>query len=679
MIKRLITALPLVCALQPAFAGPLTPPTNLSNVVITGGTIAGANASNALIATRPGGSSSTIAGRFGAWCDPVQDYGADSTGTFDSAAAINSCLSSGTPTRLPAGTYLISSNPVILQAGSVLQGAGIGLTTLRLANAKNFDVVQSYHADAWVGTNVQQGTNDWSISDLTIDGNAANQTITGSSRDIANGITSYGWHWKLNNLLIKNVVGHGLRTDAYASGPTPVVGVELESHVDRVTIDTSDRHGWWNNAPGVYGRSVVVINPSQEADRTYDGFYFTAGGEFDGLHAWFRGTSGPRMAYDLYSAGGVNVVNSQFEGAGVGWVYHGGGTSLQSSGDSIGDSSFFNNAGAANSGGEIFAGNGNASADNRYFCNSPASGSLNLAGVDIYALKIGTSGGAAAQYNRVSDAVFMGCSDISPVILQNSGGFNQINGVSDGVAGGATAIGGIFANSDSVTIGESNTALTGTQDFSASSRLTAAATGSVISGGYSHSLGGSYNVIAGGNSNTLAGRYSAIPGGESASDRGMFGRFCFESGARIINSGDHQICLQTQIASLSSAGTVEMLSGSDQAAASANNTIALPADKLAYGFSCEVNTINTFNGDAGQFYIDHALISRGTGVSSVTINGATSSVPLSVGAMVGTVAGAGVSVTATPDTTIGGLNLSASETGSIPLHFSATCETREVQ
>jgi hypothetical protein len=550
---------------------------------------------------------------------------------------------------------------------------------LRLAAAKNFDVVKSYNADSWVGTNVQMGTNDWELADLTVNGNASAQTVTGSGRDLANGVTVYGWHWKIHNILIENVVGHGLRTDSYQSGPVAAVGAEIESHLDRVTIDTVNRHGWWNNAPGGVGSDVVVVNAGQEADRTYDGFYFSADGDYDGLNARFRGTSGPRMAYDLYSTGGVSVVNSQFSGAGIGWVYHGGSASIQAFGDNISNSMFFNNDGAVNSGGEVFAGNGNSSSGNQYFCNNAASQNLNVAAVDVYALQIGVSGGTEVEYNRVTNAVFSGCSDLSPINFQNSGGFNMISGLSDGVSGGAATVGGTIANSDSISIKQSNTALSTTQDFSANSRILGAAAGSVIGGGYSHSISGGYNVIAGGDDNSVAGRYSAIPGGEDANDRGMYGRLCFQSGAHITNVGDHQVCWQTQIAAISAAGSVELLTGSDQTVPSASNTLTVPVNNLSYGFSCEVNVINTANGDAGQFYIDHALISRATGAASVTVDGGSLPITLSQGAVMSTIAGAGVSVTAGPDTTIGGLKLTASETGTIPLHFTATCETREVQ
>jgi len=118
MLRLLLVPLALVCVLQQALAGQFTPPTNLANVIITGGTIAGANASNALISTRAGGDSSTLANRIGAWCDPVEDYGADPTGTTDSSAAINSCLAAGLQTKLPAGTFLVSSESLAFGAGS---------------------------------------------------------------------------------------------------------------------------------------------------------------------------------------------------------------------------------------------------------------------------------------------------------------------------------------------------------------------------------------------------------------------------------------------------------------------------------------------------------------------------------------------------------------------------------
>ncbi len=679
MIRRILLLMPLLCTSQRAWGAAVVPPTNLSDVVITGGLVSGANVSASQVTVRSGGQAATVANRFSGWCDPVQDFGADPTGVKDSAAAINSCLSSGAPTKLPAGTYLVSSGSIVLQTGSVLDGAGVALTSLVLASKKNFDVVQSYSADSWAGTNVQQGTNNWSLSNLTINGAASSQTATGTARNLVNGITSYGWHWRISDVLIENVLGNGIRSDAYSAGPTPSVGTEIASHADHVIIDTANRHGWWNNTAAVEGDNITVINASQETASGYDGFYFTAGGNYDNLHAQFRSGGSARMAYDLYSTGGVTVTNSQFDGAAIGWVYHGNGSSLQSFGDSISNSEFLNNDGAGSSGGEVFAGNANNSDNNQYFCNSSASTHLNAAGNAIYAIQIGVSGSLAGQYNRVAGAVFSGCSDLSPVNLADSGGYNSIAGVSQGVTGGATTVGGTFAVADSINVQQSSSPLAATVDLSANSTKTASAPGSVISGGYGHSVGGSYNVIAGGNSNAASGNYSSIPGGENATDRGIYGRLCYQSGAYRAALGDHQVCWQTQSGTLSAAGTVELLTGSDQTTASAANTLALPANDLGYGFSCEVNVVNSANGDAGQFYIDHALVSRASGVSSVLVNGGTSSIALSQAALIGTLASAGISVAAGPDTTIGGLKLTATETGSLTLHFSATCETREVQ
>ena len=121
MIRSLLALLALMCALQQALAGQLIPPTNLANVIITGGTIAGANASNALISTRAGGESSTLGSRIGAWCDPVADFSADPSGNADSTAAINSCLATGVPTRLPVGVFLVSSGTLAFGAGSSME------------------------------------------------------------------------------------------------------------------------------------------------------------------------------------------------------------------------------------------------------------------------------------------------------------------------------------------------------------------------------------------------------------------------------------------------------------------------------------------------------------------------------------------------------------------------------
>ena len=147
-----------------------------------------------------------------------------------------------------------------------------------------------------------------------------------------------------------------------------------------------------------------------------------------------------------------------------------------------------------------------------------------------------------------------------------------------------------------------------------SETITASLLGDVASGGTGHTIGGTFNTISGGERNYATGvNFSAIPGGANATDRGITGRFCYESSLPAGSDlpGDHQVCEVTMHGSLSSSVTsVELVTSNDGDTATSANTISIPTNNVAYGFSREVNVVNTANGATAQYYLDHQLLYR---------------------------------------------------------------------
>lgn len=147
------------------------------------------------------------------WNVTHPDYGADNTGATDAVAAIQAAIDAceaagGGIVFLPPGTYLFTgTNRLVIDRDMVwLKGAGIGTTILKLGNgistanmtsAPNFILVAGY-------SDPQAFVEHVFISDLTVDGNRANQTYTTVSTAAINMYTNYdggifraevtGWH-----------------------------------------------------------------------------------------------------------------------------------------------------------------------------------------------------------------------------------------------------------------------------------------------------------------------------------------------------------------------------------------------------------------------------------------------------------------------------------------------------
>ena len=127
---------------------------------------------------------------------PVLDYGADPTGSLDSADAIQAAINAGQPVDLPPGRFMVE-RPVLLASGVPIDGAGRGQTTIFAGpslTAAGGAVLQKVSASA--SDSVQSIT----ISNLTIDATAGpGGTVDGiyldtsiSSAVVYNGVTMRG-------------------------------------------------------------------------------------------------------------------------------------------------------------------------------------------------------------------------------------------------------------------------------------------------------------------------------------------------------------------------------------------------------------------------------------------------------------------------------------------------------
>jgi Pectate lyase superfamily protein len=261
---------------------------------------------------------SLLQGLIGAGFSPVS-FAGPCDGSTDVSAALNSLITAanaagGGKITLPAGTCAVGST-IVMQSNVYLVGNGVSATTIKLKNGVNADVVDGQNANSLFGTGSNSGVSYFGISDLTIDGNSANNT-GGTCLAI------YGFRFDLTKLRLQNCSLSGLRTE-YGGTSLP-----LESNFLNILIENTQNHGWLFEGPHDSNADFVyVVDCCQAANNTWDGFNLTApaGNASANLHARHLHayhTSGSitnrmRFAWNDAGGGGNDISDSNFEGANV--------------------------------------------------------------------------------------------------------------------------------------------------------------------------------------------------------------------------------------------------------------------------------------------------------------------------------------------------------------------------
>ena len=181
----------------------------------------------------------------------VQGYGAVCDGSTDDTTAIQTAMNAanaagGGTIIFPPGTCI--SQTLTLNNFEQLRGGGINATVLKLKTGTNADMIIGANYNSWHGSNTAYGVGDWSIEDMTLDGNKANNTasasVCGSTTGTSDGLKVYGYEFYTNRVAINNFAGCGWYTEWSNTAGCPYKGTSgstvvpdcMEAHVNDLKL-----------------------------------------------------------------------------------------------------------------------------------------------------------------------------------------------------------------------------------------------------------------------------------------------------------------------------------------------------------------------------------------------------------------------------------------------------------
>jgi hypothetical protein len=219
----------------------------------------------------------------------VREYGALGDGVTDDTAAIQAALDAaargGGTVRIPPGRY--STRTLTLDTRVHLVGSGIESTVLTLRPDTNADLIRSRGLTDLSGSNRNVGPYNFSIRDLTLDGNRA-----GNVRGC--GLRLYAFGYLLSDLRIRQCAEAGVRSEWSTEDPewsadgmaTP--GDSMEAQVVNLKVHHCNQGGIHFRGPhDSQFVNCVVYDTATNGIHVEQGERFSATGcQFVNCHVW---------------------------------------------------------------------------------------------------------------------------------------------------------------------------------------------------------------------------------------------------------------------------------------------------------------------------------------------------------------------------------------------------------
>ena len=264
----------------------------------------------------------------------VKDFGALGDGATDDSAAFTAALASGAKeVRADGGNYVLASVVTIPKGEALYFGAGThtvagillsdsttaptgvgklycagsGLTTIRLANGSNRDLVSQVNFSSLTGANSPYGLFRSEISGCTFDANKSGQAA------VSYGIRLYGHGLYLHDVTVQNAYSDGIYTEWGIDSTYASPNTDLEGYFTEIRSMFNGSNGWTFRGPhDSTFTNVVLYKNGGWGLRVETSAAYNGNGHISNLNTYLNSNGG------IYS-------NSSFDGtqveatSSVGW------------------------------------------------------------------------------------------------------------------------------------------------------------------------------------------------------------------------------------------------------------------------------------------------------------------------------------------------------------------------
>lgn len=262
----------------------------------------------------------SLADRFGETVNAL-DYGVSTsasgaTNLTNLQAAIDAAAATYGVVQLPEGVVTCNAG-LVLKTGVTLRGHGHSISTLKLANSQNDDLIVTNGAEALFGTGSLGGIHSAGLEGLRIDGNKANNSA-------GRGLVAYWYHCRMRSVHIVNCKEQGIFEEWGDFGAPDETYESMENHYDDVIVGLSDSasESWYHNGP--HDSTFYSCRTVKGAAGSFAGLHVGPRGDgamFVNCHLWGHIQEGYTSDWALVaSAENVYWCNSTAEGGDVGQI-----------------------------------------------------------------------------------------------------------------------------------------------------------------------------------------------------------------------------------------------------------------------------------------------------------------------------------------------------------------------
>lgn len=249
--------------------------------------------------------------------DVKRDFAAQGDGLTDDSAAIASAIAAaatnfgGGTVYFPPGTYLTGTQ--ILQSKVHLRGSGVEATIIQLKPGANVDLLQGQSAPALINLGASYGSGNtggiynWSIENLTLDGNKANQTGGPSYC-----LRVYGYGYILRDLRVRNGYSGGVQSDWNGGASLASPADQMEAQYSNLKIHDNGGIGLDFGGPhdSQWTQMDIMLNAGHGVHLAPN----ATGLQIENVHVWGCSTGIGAVSW-LIEAGGCMFVNCVAEGS----------------------------------------------------------------------------------------------------------------------------------------------------------------------------------------------------------------------------------------------------------------------------------------------------------------------------------------------------------------------------